>query len=46
MGVGMSVVVPAAQAGKALEILRANGEDAYIMGEIAKTDTDDKVVLL
>ena len=46
MGVGMSVVVPAVQAGKALEILRANGEDAYIMGEIAKTDTDDKVVLL
>ena len=46
MGVGMSVVVPAAQAGRALEILRANGEDAYIMGEIAKTETDDKVVLL
>ena len=46
MGVGMSVVVPASQAGKALEILKANGEDAYIMGEIAKTDTDDKVVLL
>ncbi|MBE6025938.1 MAG: phosphoribosylformylglycinamidine cyclo-ligase [Clostridiales bacterium] len=46
MGVGMSVVVPAAQAGKALEILKANGEDAYIMGEIARTDTDDKVVLL
>ena len=46
MGVGMSVVVPADQAGKALEILRANGEDAYIMGEIANTETDDKVVLL
>ena len=46
MGVGMSVVVPAAQAGRALEILRANGEEAYIMGEIAETDTDDKVVLL
>ena len=45
MGVGMSVVVPAAQAGRALEILRANGEDAYIMGEIVKTDTDDKVVI-
>ena len=36
MGVGMSVVVPAAQAGKALEILRANGEDAYIIGEIVE----------
>ena len=36
MGVGMSVVVPAAEADKALEILRANGEDAYIIGEIIK----------
>lgn len=36
MGVGMSVVVSKADAGTALEILRANGEDAYIMGEITK----------
>ncbi len=34
MGVGMSVVVAKEDAQKALEILRANGEDAYIMGEI------------
>ena len=34
MGVGMSVVVAKADAEKALEILKANGEDAYIMGEI------------
>lgn len=34
MGVGMSVVVAKADAEKALEVLRANGEDAYIMGEI------------
>ncbi len=34
MGVGMSVVVPADQADKALAVLRANGEDAYVMGEI------------
>ena len=46
MGVGMSVVVPADQAEKALEILRANGEDAYVMGVIAETDSDEKVVLL
>ena len=34
MGVGMSVVVPAGEVDKALEILKANGEDAYIIGEI------------
>lgn len=34
MGVGMSVVVAKEDADRALEILKANGEDAYIMGEI------------
>lgn len=34
MGVGMSVVVAKEDAEKAVEILKANGEDAYIMGEI------------
>ena len=43
MGVGMSVVVPAAQAELALEILKANGEDAYVIGEIVKSE--DKVIL-
>jgi len=38
MGVGMSVVVAKEDADKALEILKANGEDAYIMGEIVKSD--------
>lgn len=38
MGVGMSIVVPAAQVDMALEILRANGEDAYVIGEIIKGD--------
>ena len=38
MGVGMSVVVSKDEAEKALEILRANGEDAYIIGEIVKSD--------
>ena len=38
MGVGMSVVVPAAQVDAALEILKANGEDAYVIGEIVKGD--------
>ena len=39
MGVGMSVVVPKEDADKALSILRANGENAYIMGEIVKSDS-------
>ena len=38
MGVGMSIVVAKEDANKALEILRANGEDAYVMGEIVKSD--------
>ncbi|MDP4133790.1 MAG: phosphoribosylformylglycinamidine cyclo-ligase [Bacillota bacterium] len=36
MGVGMSVVVSKEDAEKALEILREAGEEAYIIGEIAK----------
>jgi phosphoribosylformylglycinamidine cyclo-ligase len=44
MGVGMSVVVPADEVETALEILKANGEDAYVIGEIVKGD--DGVVLL
>ena len=38
MGVGMSVVVAKEDADKALEILKANGEDAYIMGEIIPSE--------
>ena len=38
MGVGMSVVVAKEDADKAVEILKANGEDAYIMGEIIKSE--------
>ena len=34
MGVGMSLVVPAAQAEKALAVLNEQGEDAYVIGEI------------
>ncbi len=43
MGVGMSVVVPKEQADRALAVLRENGEDAYLMGEIAAGE--EKVVL-
>ena len=38
MGVGMSIVVTKADADKALEVLRANGENAYIMGEIVPSE--------
>ena len=38
MGVGMSIVVPKEQADKAIEILKANGEKPYIMGEIVNGD--------
>ena len=43
MGVGMSVVVPAYQVDTALEILKANGEDAYVIGEII--NYEEKVIL-
>ena len=43
MGVGMSIVVPAAQADEALEILTANGETAYVIGKII--ESDEKVIL-
>ena len=34
MGVGMSVVVPVAQVDLALELLKSNGENAYVIGEV------------
>ncbi len=43
MGVGMAVIVAAADADKALEVLRANGEDAYVIGRIIKGG--DKIVI-
>ena len=43
MGVGMTVVVAREDAEQALSILRANGEDAYVLGEIV--ESAEKVVL-
>ena len=43
MGVGMSVVVPKDQADRALAILKEQGEDAYILGEIVQGE--EKVIL-
>ncbi len=43
MGVGMSVVVAKEDADKALSVLKENGEDAYVIGEIVRSD--DKIIL-
>ena len=44
MGVGMSVVVAKEDAEKAVKILRDCGEDAYVMGEIVKSDNKIEIV--
>ena len=44
MGVGMSIVVSASDVDKALEILKANGEDAYVIGKIIKSS--DKITII
>ncbi len=46
MGVGMSIVVDANDADVALATLKANGEDAYIIGEISEAAADGKKVEL
>ena len=43
MGVGMSIVVPAAEVETSLQILKQSGIDAYILGDIVKGE--EKVVL-
>ncbi len=44
MGVGMSVVVAPEDADRALEILKANGEEAYVIGSIV--ESEDKILLV
>ncbi len=44
MGVGMSIVVAKEDADKAIEILKANGEDAYIIGKIVKSDNKITII--
>ena len=44
MGVGMSVVVPVAEKDKALQVLQANGIDAYVIGEI--TEGEHKIEII
>ena len=43
MGVGMTVVVPADEAEASLELLKENGIDAYVIGEIV--EGEEKVTL-
>ena len=38
MGVGMVVVVSKEEANTAIDILRANGDDAYLLGEVIESD--------
>ncbi len=38
MGVGMTVVVDAADADKAIASLKASGEEAYVLGELVESD--------
>ena len=38
MGVGMIVVVSKEDADKAIEILKANGDEAYLLGEVIESD--------
>ena len=44
MGVGMSLVVPAEEAEKALEILQAHGEEAYEIGRIAESEEKIRII--
>ena len=44
MGVGMSIVVPENEVDTAIEILTANGENPYVIGEIIE-NTDSKIIL-
>ena len=43
MGVGMSIVVAREDAEKAVEMLKANGEDAYVIGKIE--NSEDKITI-
>ncbi len=43
MGVGMVVIVAPKDADKALKVLKKNGEDAYVIGKVAKGE--DKIII-
>lgn len=43
MGVGMSIVVDVKDVSEAISILKENGEDAYVIGEIIKSEEKIKI---
>ena len=43
MGVGMVMIVSPEEADKAIEILKAQGEDAYVLGSVV--DGEEGVIL-
>ena len=43
MGVGMCIIVSPEDVDRSLEILKANGEDPYIIGEVV--ESEDKIIL-
>ena len=43
MGVGMSAIISASDADRALSVLHAQGEDAYTIGEII--ESEDKITI-
>ena len=43
MGVGMSITVPSADVEKSISVLKDNGIDAYVIGEII--ESDEKIIL-
>ena len=43
MGVGMSIIVAPEDVDTALEVLKANGEDAYVIGSIS--EGEDKIII-
>ena len=44
MGVGMSIVVSAEEADKALQILKDHGEDAFVIGEIIESENKIEII--
>ncbi len=46
MGVAMVVIIPANQVDRTLEIIAANGEQGYVIGEIVAAPNDDSSLVL
>lgn len=44
MGVGMSIIVKACDAELALKVLKDNGEDAYVIGKIEKSEEKVRII--